>query len=91
MPILDGPGLHAALAREKPSYLTRIIYVTGDTLSTHVQAFLHEYPVPVIEKPYRLDDVRRAIATLLKENASESSMGAGDSTLPSSAQPALQR
>ena len=84
MPVLDGPGLHEALKREMPSYLDKIIYVTGDTLSTHVQAFLSENPVPVIEKPYRLDDVRRGIIAMLKENAGERSMQLAESaaTLP---------
>ena len=66
MPVLDGPGLYEALGRELPSYQQKIIFVTGDTLSTHVQAFLKQYTVPVIEKPYRLSDVRRAIETLVK-------------------------
>jgi two-component system NtrC family sensor kinase len=68
MPVLDGPGLYEALGRELPSYLDKIIYVTGDTLSSHVQTFLSQHPVPVVEKPYRLIDVRRAVAALLKEN-----------------------
>lgn len=74
MPVLDGPGLHEALGREMPAYLGKIIYVTGDTLSSHVQAFLGENPVPVIEKPYRVADVRKAIIALLKENKSRRSM-----------------
>lgn len=68
MPVLDGPGLYEGLRRELPFYLKRIIYVTGDTLSTHVQTFLSENPVPVVEKPYRLNDVRRAVAELLKSS-----------------------
>jgi PAS domain S-box-containing protein len=82
MPVLDGPGLHAALKKEMPAYLHKIIYVTGDTLSTHVQAFLQENPVPVIEKPYRLDEVRKGIIALLKENESKSSMQKAESALP---------
>ncbi len=79
MPVLDGPGLHAALAKELPQYIHKIIYVTGDTLSAHVQAFLNENPVPVVEKPYRLSDVRHAIAALLKENAGGRNMETADS------------
>jgi CheY-like chemotaxis protein len=66
MPVMDGPALYAALQHELPSYLNRIIYVTGDTLSTHVQDFLGNNPVPVVEKPYRLKDIRRALIELLK-------------------------
>jgi PAS domain S-box-containing protein len=85
MPVLDGPGLHEALTREMPAYTHKIIYVTGDTLSGHVQAFLNENPVPVVEKPYRLSEVRNAIVALLKENTGRRSMGQTESTtLPSS-------
>ena len=66
MPVMDGPALYEALAKERPSYLDKIIYVTGDTLSTHVQSFLNEHPVNLVEKPYRLVDVRRAMATTLQ-------------------------
>jgi PAS domain S-box-containing protein len=69
MPVLDGPGLYDALLRELPSYLNRIIFVTGDTLSTHVHDFLSKHTVPLVEKPYRLKDIRRALSDLLK-NAS---------------------
>lgn len=69
MPVMDGPALYDALGRELPSYLEKIIYVTGDTLSSHVQSFLSQHPVIVIEKPYRLSDVRRTIALLLKRES----------------------
>lgn len=74
MPVMDGPQLYEALRRERPDYVDRIIYVTGDTLSTHVQGFLEKYPVPVIEKPYRLGDVKQAIATLLKRERERGNM-----------------
>ncbi len=79
MPVLDGPGMYTELSKSMPSYLKRIIYVTGDTLSTHVQSFLSQTPVPVIEKPYRLADVRSTVANLLKEDAGKRMMGSADS------------
>ncbi|MDD3183499.1 MAG: ATP-binding protein [Alphaproteobacteria bacterium] len=86
MPVLDGPGLYAEMARSLPQYLNKIIYVTGDTLSTHVNAFLQETPVPVIEKPYRFADVQKAIVNLLKEKDTQSNIG-HDSILPAPDQP----
>jgi PAS domain S-box-containing protein len=68
MPVMDGPALYAELAQKLPHYKERIIYVTGDTLSPHVQAFLSQTPLPVIEKPYRIADVRQALAEVLKES-----------------------
>jgi len=69
MPVMDGPALYEALKRELPSYLNRIIYVTGDTLSSHVHDFLSANAVPVVEKPYRLKDIRRTLSDLLKNAA----------------------
>jgi PAS domain S-box-containing protein len=66
MPVMDGPALYDALQHELPSYLNRIIYVTGDTLSSHVQEFLSKHVVPVVEKPYRLKDIRHSLDELIK-------------------------
>lgn len=74
MPVLDGPGLYEALRQDMPRYLKRIIYVTGDTLSAHVQTFLAQYPVPLVEKPYRLNDVRQMIAHVLEEVAHDKTL-----------------
>ena len=69
MPVMDGPALYEALQRELPSYLNRIIYVTGDTLSSRVHEFLNSNTVPVVEKPYRLKDICRALSELLGKAA----------------------
>jgi len=82
MPVLDGPGLYEALGQNMPQYLNKIIYVTGDTLSTHVHEFLSKTPVPVIEKPYRMAEVQTALVKLLKENESQSNIESGDSISP---------
>lgn len=64
MPVMDGPTLYTELVRSLPHYLLRIIYVTGDTMSPHVQTFLEKTPVPLVEKPYRLQDVKKALFDL---------------------------
>lgn len=68
MPVLDGPGLYRGIEKSFPRYLSRIIFVTGDTLSTTISAFLHEYALEVIEKPYTPADVRKAISDLIDDN-----------------------
>lgn len=65
MPVMDGPTLYRELEQTMPDYLPRIIFVTGDTLSTHVSAFLSRYQLDVIEKPYTPEDVRAKIRQLL--------------------------
>ncbi|NDE90315.1 MAG: PAS domain S-box protein [Alphaproteobacteria bacterium] len=66
MPVLDGPGLYRTLETSKPHYLSRIIFVTGDTLSIPVREFLSQYALEVIEKPYSADDVRTGIHRVLQ-------------------------
>jgi len=68
MPVLDGPGLYAALAARHPHYLKRIIFVTGDTLSIPIRDFLAQYHLEVIEKPYSREDVRKKMVAVLKDN-----------------------
>jgi CheY-like chemotaxis protein len=68
MPVLDGPGLYRALEKDMPRYLTRIIFVTGDTLSVPVREFLSSTALDVIEKPYTPDDLRRALAAIVRDN-----------------------
>lgn len=78
MPVLDGPGLYRALEAYKPEYLSRIMFVTGDTLSIPVRDFLNQYALEVIEKPYSAQDVRKGIHqmyTNLKKNPNASGKG----------------
>lgn len=84
MPVLDGPGLYRALEAYKPEYLSRIMFVTGDTLSIPVRDFLSQYALEVIEKPYSAQDVRKGIHhmySLLKKNPN-ASHGAEDKLHP---------
>jgi PAS domain S-box-containing protein len=76
MPVMDGPTLYRELEKNLPHYLSRIVFVTGDTLSTHVSDFIRTYALDVIEKPYTPDDVRRAIAARIGSKAE--GLGASD-------------
>lgn len=64
MPDDDGISFHRWLSGAHPQLADRTIFVTGDTLGTHVQAFLHESDRPVIEKPFTRATVRAALAAL---------------------------
>ena len=65
MPVLDGPGLYRALAERQPHLLPRIVFVTGDTLAPHVNAFLAKTRVTCIEKPVDPRTVRDMVARQL--------------------------
>ncbi|MBY0428008.1 MAG: PAS domain S-box protein, partial [Alphaproteobacteria bacterium] len=83
MPVLDGPGLYRALEANKPHYLQRIMFVTGDTLSIPVRDFLSHYALEVIEKPYSAHDVRKGIYHLLQHlKKNPTATHAGEDKLP---------
>ncbi|MBI2879355.1 MAG: response regulator [Candidatus Rokubacteria bacterium] len=49
MPQLDGPGLYRELARRRPDLLPRVVFLTGDTLSPEITAFLNETGAPCLD------------------------------------------
>jgi CheY-like chemotaxis protein len=66
MPELDGPGLYRALEQHAPQLCRRFIFLTGDTLSPEVAAFLAQSGVPRLTKPFTAVEVRRTIAQALR-------------------------
>ena len=72
MPDLDGPGLFRMLAARDPALAERLVFVTGDSLSESVAAFLAESGRPAIEKPFAPEDVRRVVQAELARVRSRS-------------------
>ena len=69
MPDLDGPGLYQALQQQHPYLLPRVIFLTGDTLSPDVRAFLEQAAVPRLTKPCRAAEMRRLVAQVLQDTS----------------------
>jgi PAS domain S-box-containing protein len=65
MPVLDGPALYQAVAKQHPELLRRLMFITGDTLAPHVTAFLSQTPVNCIEKPLNPKAVQEAVERVL--------------------------
>jgi two-component system NtrC family sensor kinase len=69
MPGVDGPALYAEIERRWPSLAARVVFVTGDTLTSTLRDFVARSGRPVIEKPFLPADVRRLVADLAAERA----------------------
>jgi PAS domain S-box-containing protein len=67
MPDMDGPALYRALAERRPELLTRLVFITGDTLAADITGFLSETGANVIEKPLDPPDVSRQVQALLAD------------------------
>jgi CheY-like chemotaxis protein len=64
MPVMDGQGFHAALVRERRDLASRIIFLTGDTFSSTIPAFLAQAGQPFVTKPFSEHDIWKAMATV---------------------------
>lgn len=64
MPEMDGPALYSVIQERWPELAERVMFVTGDTLSLHIQEFLDKTQRPVIEKPFIPSEVRGKLAEL---------------------------
>jgi CheY-like chemotaxis protein len=62
MPILDGQGFYQALSRCQPQLCERVIFVTGDTFTPALQAFVEHTRVPVLTKPFTAERLRALLA-----------------------------
>jgi CheY-like chemotaxis protein len=65
MPELGGQELYKELRARHPALLTRLVFITGDTLGPAARRFLARARRPVVEKPFAPDDLRRAVRAAL--------------------------
>jgi PAS domain S-box-containing protein len=66
MPAMDGPGLYREAERHYPGLERRIIFLTGDTMSSQTRAFLEQTRVPCLPKPFSLQEVRQVVQRVLR-------------------------
>jgi PAS domain S-box-containing protein len=66
MPELDGPGLYQEIGEHQPHLLSRMIFLTGDTLSPEAREFLEKAGVACLNKPFRAAEVRRMVQRALQ-------------------------
>jgi PAS domain S-box-containing protein len=64
MPGMSGIELHNQLQLERPELVSRIVFITGDVVSTDVAEFLKQNARPVLEKPFELTELDQVLARL---------------------------
>jgi two-component system NtrC family sensor kinase len=64
MPKMAGPALFRHLKSKQPHLTKQIAFVTGDTLGSSASQFLAEAGCPIIEKPFRPEEVWRVVRQL---------------------------
>jgi DNA-binding LacI/PurR family transcriptional regulator/signal transduction histidine kinase/ActR/RegA family two-component response regulator len=69
IPGLDGPEIYRQAKATHPDMDKRIIFITGDTVSTATRRFLEESGAPYLDKPFELDDLIKKVSATLKSNS----------------------
>ncbi len=64
MPDIDGRALFQQIRERWPRLATRVVFVTGDTLTPALREFVTHSGRPVIEKPFLPGEVRRIVGEL---------------------------
>lgn len=65
MPGLSAPAFYRALRKRKPELARRLLLTTGDTLARNTQQFVDKIGLPVLRKPFKVDELRAAAGSLL--------------------------
>ncbi|WP_297856167.1 PAS-domain containing protein [Elioraea sp.] len=65
MPGVDGMALHRWLAETRPALARRVVFITGDRVSTALDLALRETGRPVLAKPFAPADVRRVVRAVV--------------------------
>ena len=64
-PVMNGIELYRYLEQEHPELARRVIFTTGDVLSSNIDKFLEECKRPVLSKPFTPDQLRHMIKNVL--------------------------
>jgi CheY-like chemotaxis protein len=71
MPQMSGRELYYWIRDQRPHLTKRIIFVTGDTVSTETRSFFDQNCTLFLAKPFKIEEVKEAIQQVLEEKYAE--------------------
>jgi two-component system NtrC family sensor kinase len=73
MPGMDGATFYRELRERDPLLASRIVFITGDTVSPDTREFLQQVSNPVLSKPFKIAPLRDAMEEVLRKAPSGAS------------------
>ena len=67
MPVMDGRDLFTRVEEAYPEMLSRLMFITGDTLTPSTIEFIRETGRPLLTKPFGLPDLIAALGRILNQ------------------------
>jgi len=77
MPELDGQELFARIKADHPDLALRVIFISGDTVSSETQAFLDAAGQPYVLKPFKVKDLVEEAEGLMEARRTPSGGSSG--------------
>ena len=77
MPDVDGPALYYELRVVCPEVTRRMVFVTGDIMSTETRRFLDETCLRYLEKPFTMAEFRAVVQGVLAESSKPGQSASG--------------
>lgn len=65
MPGLGGKGFYREVEKINPGVLKKIIFISGDSMSSETQKFLEAIGNPSLKKPFSIDELSEAVARMV--------------------------
>lgn len=69
MPGISGPELYEEIKKRKPELISKIIFLTGDTVSEDIENFLESSGNLYLTKPFDIDIFSRCVEKMLSSNS----------------------
>src|SRR5262249_54519995 len=67
LPDMHGSRVWRRILDRSQEMASRVVFITGDTMSAEAQTFLEETDRPVLRKPFTVDMIQKAIAAVLTQ------------------------
>jgi len=67
LPDMHGSAVWRRVLKRSQEMASRVIFMTGDTMSPEAQKFLEEAGRPVLRKPFTVDMIQKEIAVVLSQ------------------------
>ena len=58
---VNGADVHAWIAANRPELVSRVVFITGDTVNEETQQILTQTGAPCIEKPFRVQQLIQVV------------------------------
>ncbi len=68
MPEMSGKEFHAVLKERGPDLVDKVIFVTGDVVESDTARFLASFDSVVVEKPFTMAEIARAVERVVKQD-----------------------